>query len=251
MDYLQNLFRIREENLLGMFSLKINHNPSDGKFREELIKTVLEIIPQRYKITNGFVIDSDGNKSKEMDLIIYDEVYVPRFFISTYSVIPIESVVAICQVKTTLNKKELKNSIDNLNSIDLLTPQKGGKIISAISGLTNEKRHMLPLKILISGCSKTNITKDSCKDIDIIYALSSTNKQGIIQIKQLIDKNLVSTTLSVEEMRKLKFENNNYISYSQEKLYHFYFSVLRYLTMINNSIIINYEKYYKEGKENE
>lgn len=252
MEYLNKLFSVKEENLKQMFSLKINHNPSDGKFKEELVKAVLDIIPQRYKVTNGFIIDSHGKMSKEMDIIIYDDVYVPRFFVSSYSVIPIESVVAVCQVKTTLSKTELINSIDNLNSIDYLTPEKNGQIISATSGTIREKRYILPLKILFCGMSKTKIDKDSCKAIDIVFSLtSSSDNLGKIQIKQLDDDNLVSTSLDIIEMKTKKMENNNVVVYSKEKLYHFYFSVLRYLTLINNSMIINYQKYYKEGKENE
>ena len=118
---LKNIFDNLESSLKNEMRIRIQHNLEDGKYREYLVKRILsKIVPSKYEITNGFVIDSQNNKSDEMDIIIYDKSYVPPFFDETYTVVPIESVIAVIQVKTTLTWEQLGKSIDNLNSIDKL-----------------------------------------------------------------------------------------------------------------------------------
>ncbi|XFA99658.1 DUF6602 domain-containing protein [Candidatus Izemoplasma sp. B36] len=243
MSYLREIFRVREDNLKRLFKIKISHNPSDGRFREDLIKTILDIVPQKYNVSNGFIIDTQGNLSNEMDLIIFDDIYVPKFFMETYSVIPIESVVAVVQIKTKLDSTKLKNAIINLNSIDKLTPQKGGKIISASKGTEIiEERFILPLKIIVCGSSSTILTADKCSDIDIIYSIGKEEKD-LILIKNIESSSIVSKECNIENMRNNRKNNKNYNINSNEKLYKFSFAILKYLTLINNSMIVNYEEY--------
>ena len=129
---LNDIFRSLEASLNSDMNIKIEHNLEDGKYREYLIKNLLnKIVPKKYSITNGFIIDSDNNRTEEMDIIIYDSNYVPPFFDETYTIVPIESVVAVIQVKTTLTKAQLKKAMKNINSIDKLNAKIGGKIISA------------------------------------------------------------------------------------------------------------------------
>lgn len=251
MNHLKKIFQIREENLKRLFEIKISHNPSDGRFREDLIKTILDIIPQKYSVRNGFVVDSNGNVSKEMDLIIFDDIYVPRFFMESYSVIPIESVVAVVQVKTTLDINKLINAIDNLNSIDNLIPEKGGRIISANKcEVIKEQRHILPLKIIVSGSTKTELTEEKCHDIDIVYSIGK-NEKDILLVKEFDLLNVVSKDREISEMLNKRKTNMKYKKNSNDKLYRFSFAVLNYLTLINNSMIVNYNEYFNGGEENE
>lgn len=251
MNYLSEIFRVREQNLKNLYELKVKHNPSDGRFREDLVKTVLDVIPQRYKVKNGFIIDSEGNLSDEMDLIIYDDVYVPHFFMETYSLIPIESVVAVIQVKTTLTGKELKSSIKNLDSIDRLKPKKGGKIISAANGLDNaEKRFIAPLKILVSGSTSIKLSPDKLSSIDIVYSIA-TNENDQVLVKEIEIESMVSISLDLTVMQEMRKANTKYKVNKNSKLFRFYMAVLTYLTLINNSMIINYSEYNKGGLENE
>lgn len=244
-NILKEVFRIREENLKNSFDLRIKHNLSDGRFKEDLIKMILEVIPQRYSVSNGFIIDSEENTSKEIDLIIYDEVYVPRFFIDTYAVIPIESVVGIVQVKTTLKKSELLSSIDNLNSIDHLKPKKGGKIITASNGtIIEEKRSILPLKILVTGKSTTPLSAEKFGGIDIVYALKGEDYNNLF-IKQIDEKQLVSVEKDFLALVAERKDNLDYKEIKKLKLFNFSLNLISKLTLINNSLIINYEEYLR------
>ncbi|MGL5054956.1 MAG: DUF6602 domain-containing protein [Fusobacteriaceae bacterium] len=102
----------------------IRHQGIKGASNEELFKELLlKIIPSNYKIiTQSIIQDSYGNQSNEVDIIIYQDDFLPPFFLSdTSGFIPIECVKYAIEVKTTLTSEELKTTIDkfsNLNSLN-------------------------------------------------------------------------------------------------------------------------------------
>lgn len=244
---LRNIFDNLEKSLYSDMSIRIQHNLEDGKYREYLVTKVLKkIIPSKYSITNGFIIDSDNNISKEMDVIIYDRNYVPPFFDETYTVVPIEAVIAVIQVKTTLSSTTLKDSIDNLNSIDNLKSKTGGKIISAKGELITEKRFICPYKIVVSYQTDYSVThdfSDVMQGLDILYVVEK-NKPLYIKNRNAIES-VVCTNL--EEMKQ---HQNDYsvISIKEHRLAFFALNLLEKMKLINNSIIINYEEYIKGAK---
>lgn len=90
-----------------------------GSYRENLVKKFLEnILPERMAIGSGFVINSNGNNSTQCDIIIYDKTVTPlikdennnKFF-------PVESVVAVGEVKSTLDLSKLKESLTKLAKV--------------------------------------------------------------------------------------------------------------------------------------
>ena len=197
-------------------------------------------------ITNGFIIDSDNNISDEMDIIIYDKNYVPPFFDETYTVVPIEAVIVVIQVKTTLTASTLKDSITNLNSIDKLNAKTGGKIISAKGDLIEEKRYICPYKVIVA--SKTDYVDEhdfasDMKNIDIIYIVEKN--------KSLTVKHKKNTKAVVCENKEelIKNQSNYELEVIKEsRLAFFALNLLEKMKLINNSIIINYEEYIKGAK---
>jgi len=247
---LNDIFENLEKALISDMNIKIKHNLEDGKYREYLIKNVLsKIIPAKYSITNGFIIDSDNNRSKEMDVIIYDKNYVPPFFDETYTVVPIEAVVAVIQVKTTLTSKTLRDAIDNLKCIDKLNAKTGGKIISANDcKIIEEKRYIMPYKIIISAKSskitEETITKHLKESVDIIYNIDESQKLYIKnkEVKGIVNKNY-------DELKESQ-QSHNVKACDTNKLLLFSLNLLDKLKLINNSIIINYGA-YMEGVVND
>ncbi len=244
---LKNIFDNLESSLINEMRIRIQHNLEDGKYREYLVKRILsKIVPSKYEITNGFVIDSDNNKSDEMDIIIYDKSYVPPFFDETYTVVPIEAVIAIIQVKTTLTWSELKSSIDNLNSIDKLKAKIGGKIVSASNAsIVEEKRFVAPYKIIVS--YKSDIAKNhdfteemENKHLDMIYIVDGDHD---LYIKHRIEPEGVVNT-NKEELEKSKVKGD-IEKIKESKLCNFALQLLDKMKLINNAIIINYKEYIK------
>lgn len=62
-------------------------------------------LPSRYRVSKGFVIDSGGGLSDEIDLVVYDRQYSPLLFNRDGILyIPAESVYAVLEVKQQLDK---------------------------------------------------------------------------------------------------------------------------------------------------
>lgn len=100
----------------------IEHMGTRGASREEILKKYLsELIPKRYEIGSGIITDIEGSQSKQQDLFLYDAFNSPIFLKRESSVvIPIESVYATIEVKSSLSKETLKQSIDNIRSVKRL-----------------------------------------------------------------------------------------------------------------------------------
>ena len=65
-------------------------------------------LPTRYAVGSGFVIDSFGGRSRQVDLVVFDELYSSKLF-KTFSQVlfPVETVFACIEVKTTIDKVRL------------------------------------------------------------------------------------------------------------------------------------------------
>ena len=100
----------------------IKHNASKGAVREYLVNKCLRpFLPQAYGIASAECFDYEDRFSKQMDIIVYDQIYsyvVP--FTENFMQIPYESVYGGIEVKTMLDSKELKLAIDNLASMKKL-----------------------------------------------------------------------------------------------------------------------------------
>jgi hypothetical protein len=92
-----------------------------GAAREVEVRRKLEnLLPQKVAVASGCVIDSFGQTSNQADVVIHERDNCPVFSINgtpeaTY--IPCESVVVAGEIKSTLNTKELKDSVSKLQKI--------------------------------------------------------------------------------------------------------------------------------------
>lgn len=80
-----------------------------GGTETDWLKMFNDYLPRRYKALKGFVIDSKGNRSDEIDIIIFDRYYSPFLFNHKgIFYVPAESVYCVFEVKPTLNKAILE-----------------------------------------------------------------------------------------------------------------------------------------------
>jgi hypothetical protein len=72
----------------------IKHSGEKGRSFEQIVSTFLEkYLPKSLDISTGFIIDSNGNQSKQMDIIISDATKTPIFFQDASTrVLPVECV---------------------------------------------------------------------------------------------------------------------------------------------------------------
>ena len=75
-------------------------------------------MPACYGLSGGEAFDSEGNTSKQLDLVVYDSVFsyiIP--YIDNYIQFPCESIYGNIEIKSFLNKDELMKAIDNIKSM--------------------------------------------------------------------------------------------------------------------------------------
>lgn len=79
----------------------ISHPGCIGDATEQhWIRFLKQYLPDRYKIDKAIVIDSQGNVSDQMDIVVYDGLYTPFIFNQDgFLYIPAESVYAVFEVK--------------------------------------------------------------------------------------------------------------------------------------------------------
>ena len=115
--------------MLEQFSKSIVPHPGEtGNQREHLvIELVRQFIPERFGIVQqGTVIDSSGAQSKNIDIVIYDRLVTPILEYAKTKLIPCEGVVAIGEVKTSIDSKpKLEDVLEHLESVHTLDRHMG------------------------------------------------------------------------------------------------------------------------------
>ena len=91
-----------------------------GSAREVPVKDkLMQLLPRGVGVGSGFVIDSFGNTSRQMDVVLYENEICPAFAInndpgSTYY--PCEGVIAVGEVKSSLGSVELEDVFRKIES---------------------------------------------------------------------------------------------------------------------------------------
>lgn len=90
-----------------------SHNLTKGEVRERVLRDFLRpFLPDCYGLGSGQVFSSDGNESKQIDIVIYDAVFSIVMKIDEASLIfPCESVFGSIEVKSVLNSNELETAV--------------------------------------------------------------------------------------------------------------------------------------------
>lgn len=93
------------ERRLGTARATFGHATTKGDASQnvwlELLKTYL---PKRYQATTAHVVDSRGEFSEQIDVVVFDRQYSPFIFcFEGQEVIPAESVYAVFEAKQTVN----------------------------------------------------------------------------------------------------------------------------------------------------
>jgi len=120
-------------------------------------------LPKRYKAIKAFVVDSEGEFSEQMDVVIFDQQYTPFIFnFEGEVVIPAESVYAVFEAKQVISTDYVQyaqnkvRSVRRLHRTSLPIPHAGGlyppkalfSIYGGILALESQWRPPLGLTLL-------------------------------------------------------------------------------------------------------
>ena len=104
------------------------------------------VLPNRYQVANGFVVDADGWRSEQTDVIVFDRQYSPPLFkTGNVQYIPAEAVYAVFEVKQRIDNRNLRLACDKAASVRLL--RRTSAVIPSADGVLDPK----PPHRIISG----------------------------------------------------------------------------------------------------
>ena len=118
-----------------------------------------QILPQKYGVDNGFVVDCEGNISDQIDIIIYDNFYSPYVMLSGSGekYIPAEAVYAIVEVKPQITKSYLSYANNKVESVKKLKRTIRGVTVAGVRTPKRELTNILGIVL----AKDSNITRDT------------------------------------------------------------------------------------------
>ena len=139
----------------------ITHPGSKGDATEHRwIDFLRTYLPDRYKVDKAMVIDSEGNVSDQMDVVVYDGLYTPFIFNQDGQLyIPAESVYAVFEVKQDI-AGNVSYAAQKVESVRKLHRTSIGMIAS---GIRTKAR---PLTKIIGGILTTTNTYKSTETLE-------------------------------------------------------------------------------------
>lgn len=104
--------------------LIIKHNLSRGLIAEEILRSFLcGILPHGVKVSQGFVL-YDNICSGQCDIILYDHIhYAPLYSYGGIEVLPSESVIAVIEVKTKIDRIGFEKTLQSFQLLNQLRVQ--------------------------------------------------------------------------------------------------------------------------------
>ena len=213
-------------------SSKITHNGLKGTVREEKLKEyITKLFPTKYAIGNGIIVDSNETQSKQQDFIIYDNFNSPKLMeTESVQIVPIESVYATIEVKSTLTINELEKCINNIRSVKTL------KKIKPLINPIITSNIPCPISMIFAYSSDTSI-ENIVKNLDTFNQSIPYNEQ--VNLVCILDKGLIYSVNKYGFKDLTVFPNENTILVSHEdkienNLYLFYLIIM---SVINNIIL--------------
>lgn len=161
-----------------------------GTHKEHACKEFLKfLIPSKYHLGEGFIINANEQNSTQCDIIIYDSTNTPliesgnkqRFF-------PMETVFAIAEIKSSLTKSQLKSAVNKLAKAKSLRRDnlKPGIISRKTENKFENYNHPFDQIFSFIICQKFNF-KINNLDFDEIYD------------KKILDQDKHNMILSIED----------------------------------------------------
>jgi hypothetical protein len=104
---------------LEFASGSIEHAPTKGAVHEQKwIEILSSYLPKRYEVDTGIIIDSKGQSSDQIDVVIFDPLYMPTLLDQQqHRYIPIEAVYAIFECKPKIDKENLRYASEKAESV--------------------------------------------------------------------------------------------------------------------------------------
>lgn len=111
----------------------IGHPTTSGDYHEEVMRVVLRnFLSKRFSVKKGFIFKNYDEVSKQIDIMIIDENSPAAYIFQEgdFAIVIPQAVVAVIEVKTTLNYPDFGKALENIASAKSLS-----KFSSDITGI--------------------------------------------------------------------------------------------------------------------
>ena len=123
---LSGLFESTQKKMVGEFSAireALDHGGTLGDETELAWRDFISrLLPTRYQVCDGFVLDAQGLRSDQIDIIVCDRHYSPPLFqAGSVQYVPAEAVYAVFEVKQRIDRKTLRQACAKVSSVRRLS----------------------------------------------------------------------------------------------------------------------------------
>ena len=132
---IKTMFNTKQAILESKLSILLDHPVTKGEHCESAwLDFFRSFLPDKYAVDKGFVFDSLGNVSDQIDIIIYDALFTPLIFGTDAGekFITAESVYAVFDSKPTINKSTLEYTNKKIESVSTLVRSSRSTISSGV-----------------------------------------------------------------------------------------------------------------------
>ena len=97
-----------------------------GEEAEALVRAFLGgLLPRRFGVGEGFLIDAEDQVSKQTDVVIYDAFNSPVYrYAERGSIFPADNVASVVEVKSRLDGREFERGFENIKAAKSLRKHK-------------------------------------------------------------------------------------------------------------------------------
>ncbi len=180
----------------------VDHPTALGALTERLwLDLFARYLPERYRAASAFVVDSEGKRSRQIDIAIHDRLYSPLLFPEH---IPAESVYAVFEVKQDLNQRLIRDAGRKAASVRRLrrTPATAQPILAGIlalrSGWRKRFARRLPAALAVLGAEER---------LDLGCALEAgafeVDEAGAVRVSTAEESLIFFTVRLLERLRAL------------------------------------------------
>ena len=194
----------------------MGHPGSKGDASEAVwLELFQNYLPKRYQAEKAFVVDSLGNFSDQMDVVIFDRQYSPFIFtFKDQKIIPAESVYAVFEAKQTINASLVTYAQDKVESVrklhrtSLPIPHAGGTFpakppVNILGGILTFESDWSPA---MGTALETALTaKDGCLNLGCVAAHGYFNYDDATKKYEYIKGGKPATAFLFKLISELQF----------------------------------------------
>jgi hypothetical protein len=152
-SWLREAFANVQENLrhqMALASSSISHAGTMGSVNEgHWLEILRSYLPNRYDVATGIVIDSNGNRSDQIDAIVFDRHFTPTLLDQrNHRYVPAEAVYAVFECKPTIDKRYIGYAEDKAATVRSM--HRTSVAIAHAGGVYKPKEHFRILAGLLA-----------------------------------------------------------------------------------------------------